>query len=207
VSAVEAPSSVPLQVYWVLAALENARVLPYPRSHEHLPDPYAKVTSSGRCSTAGQGQEQRWGVGLRQDEEMGEAEYESLPTDNLWQHLLAGGMAGMMEHCFMYPVDCVKTRMMVLQPNPEAKYRSLFEAFSKIIRTEHPRALFRGIGLVAGGAGPAHALYFSCYEVTKKYLTKANTRSTVLAQGVCDLCALWYACVCVCRTRLLFIIA
>ena len=39
---------------------------------------------------------------------MGEAEYESLPTDNLWQHLLAGGMAGMMEHCFMYPVDCVK---------------------------------------------------------------------------------------------------
>ena len=79
---------------------------------------------------------------------------------------------------------------MALVPSPEARYRSIFEAFSKIIRTEHPRALFRGIGVVAGGAGPAHALYFSCYEVTKKYLTKANTRSTALAQGVC-------VCVCV----------
>ena len=39
---------------------------------------------------------------------MGEIDYESLPTNNLWQHLLAGAMAGMMEHCCMYPVDCVK---------------------------------------------------------------------------------------------------
>lgn len=73
---------------------------------------------------------------------------------------------------------------MTLAPNPEAKYRNLFEAFSKIIRTEHPRALLRGIGVVATGAGPAHALYFSCYEVSKQFLTRANTRSTVLAQGV-----------------------
>ena len=87
---------------------------------------------------------------------------------------------------FQPPSLPFQTRMMVLQPSPEAKYRSLYEAFSKIIKTEHTRALFRGIGVVAGGAGPAHALYFSCYEVTKKYLTKANTRSTVLAQGVCN---------------------
>ena len=78
--------------------------------------------------------------------------------------------------------------MMTLLPNPEAKYRSLLEAFSKIVRTEHPRALFRGIGIVATGAGPAHALYFSCYEVTKDYLIQANTLSPVLAQGV-------YACI------------
>ena len=43
--------------------------------------------------------------------------------------------------------------------------------------------LFRGIGVVASGAGPAHALYFSCYEFSKKALTKRDTRSTVLAQG------------------------
>lgn len=40
--------------------------------------------------------------------EMGEVDYESLPSDNLPAHLLAGGAAGMMEHCVMYPVDCVK---------------------------------------------------------------------------------------------------
>ncbi len=42
--------------------------------------------------------------------EMEEVDYESLPTDRLSAHLLAGGAAGMMEHCFMYPVDCVKVR-------------------------------------------------------------------------------------------------
>ena len=42
--------------------------------------------------------------------EMDEVDYESLPTDKLSAHLLAGGAAGMMEHCAMYPVDCVKVR-------------------------------------------------------------------------------------------------
>ena len=79
----------------------------------------------------------------------------------------------------------LQTRMMTLLPSPEARYRSLQEAFSKIVRTEHPRALFRGIGVVATGAGPAHALYFSCYEVIKQLLTQGNTLSPVLAQGVC----------------------
>ena len=37
-----------------------------------------------------------------------EPDYESLPTNKLSAHLLAGGVAGMMEHCFMYPVDCIK---------------------------------------------------------------------------------------------------
>lgn len=37
-----------------------------------------------------------------------EIDYESIPTDNLSAHLLAGGAAGMMEHCVMYPVDCIK---------------------------------------------------------------------------------------------------
>lgn len=39
---------------------------------------------------------------------MGEVDYESLPTEKLTAHLFAGGAAGIMEHCVMYPVDCVK---------------------------------------------------------------------------------------------------
>ncbi len=42
---------------------------------------------------------------------MDEIDYESLPSDNLLAHLLAGGAAGMMEHCVMYPVDCIKVRL------------------------------------------------------------------------------------------------
>jgi len=39
---------------------------------------------------------------------MGEAEYESLPTNKLSIHMMAGAGAGMAEHCVVYPVDCVK---------------------------------------------------------------------------------------------------
>ena len=39
---------------------------------------------------------------------MEEVDYESLPTDELLPHLFAGGAAGILEHCTMYPVDCVK---------------------------------------------------------------------------------------------------
>lgn len=39
---------------------------------------------------------------------MGEVDYESLPTEKLSTHLCAGAAAGIMEHCAMYPVDCVK---------------------------------------------------------------------------------------------------
>lgn len=52
----------------------------------------------------------REGPHLIHVEDVGEVDYESLPTHNLWQHLVAGAMAGMMEHCCMYPVDCVKVR-------------------------------------------------------------------------------------------------
>ena len=46
--------------------------------------------------------------GMVDQQELSEVDYESLPTDRLSAHLLAGGAAGIMEHCVMYPVDCVK---------------------------------------------------------------------------------------------------
>ena len=41
---------------------------------------------------------------------MDDSEYESLPTERVTVHLAAGALAGVMEHCVMYPVDCVKVR-------------------------------------------------------------------------------------------------
>ena len=41
---------------------------------------------------------------------MEDSEYESLPTEKATVHLAAGALAGVMEHCAMYPVDCVKVR-------------------------------------------------------------------------------------------------
>lgn len=35
-------------------------------------------------------------------------DYETLPTDNVGTHMIAGAIAGIMEHCVMYPLDSVK---------------------------------------------------------------------------------------------------
>ncbi|KAJ7399198.1 Mitoferrin-2 [Pitangus sulphuratus] len=119
--------------------------------------------------------------------------------------MLAGAVAGVMEHCVMYPIDCVKvpaarragrgrrregrvpragseeppgraclvlqTRMQSLQPEPAARYRNVLEALWRIARTEGFWRPMRGLNITATGAGPAHALYFACYEKLKKTLS------------------------------------
>ncbi|XP_061087021.1 mitoferrin-2-like [Conger conger] len=100
-----------------------------------------------------------------------EAEYECLPQyASTSTHMLAGAVAGIMEHCLMYPVDCVKTRMQSLQPEPAARYRNVVDALWRIVRTEGVWRPMRGLNVTATGAGPAHALYFACYEKLKKTL-------------------------------------
>ncbi|XP_026536920.1 mitoferrin-1 isoform X2 [Notechis scutatus] len=61
--------------------------------------------------------------------------------------------------------------MQSLQPDPKAQYRSVFEALRKIIRTEGLWRPLRGINVTVLGAGPAHALYFACYEKMKRTLS------------------------------------
>lgn len=39
---------------------------------------------------------------------MSKDDYESLPTSSVAVHMTAGAVAGIMEHCVMYPFDSVK---------------------------------------------------------------------------------------------------
>ncbi|KAM8973661.1 mitoferrin-1 [Pelodytes ibericus] len=95
-------------------------------------------------------------------------EYESLPDGaSPITHMLAGAVAGVLEHTVMYPVDSVKTRMQSLQPDPKAQYKGVGEALKRMIRTEGLMTPMRGINVTVLGAGPAHALYFACYEKMK----------------------------------------
>uniref|UniRef100_A0A8C5QI05 Solute carrier family 25 member 28 n=1 Tax=Leptobrachium leishanense TaxID=445787 RepID=A0A8C5QI05_9ANUR len=111
-------------------------------------------------------------VGVSWAPRLKEPEYEALPEGStVTTHMLAGAVAGIMEHCLMYPVDCVKTRMQSLHPDPAARYRNVMEALWKIIRTEGVWRPIRGMNVTATGAGPAHALYFACYEKLKKTLS------------------------------------
>ncbi|XP_033633496.1 mitoferrin-1-like [Asterias rubens] len=105
-------------------------------------------------------------------EEYESYDYESLPeTTTLTTHLMAGAIAGIMEHCVMYPVDCVKTRMQTIRPSPDASYKNVFNGLTTIIRREGPFGMVRGLNAVACGAGPAHALYFASYEKLKQMLS------------------------------------
>ncbi|XP_028313825.1 mitoferrin-2-like [Gouania willdenowi] len=103
-----------------------------------------------------------------------DVEYEGLPQGAATgTHMLAGAVAGIMEHCLMYPIDCVKTRMQSLQPDPSARYRNVMDALRQIVRTEGLWRPVRGVNVLAVGAGPAHALYFACYEKIKFSLSYA----------------------------------
>ncbi|XP_034043903.1 mitoferrin-2-like [Thalassophryne amazonica] len=97
-----------------------------------------------------------------------EPDYEGLPQGAAsGTHMLAGAVAGIMEHCLMYPIDCVKTRMQSLHPQPGARYRNVIDALRQIVRTEGLWRPIRGVNVLAVGAGPAHALYFASYEKLK----------------------------------------
>ncbi|NXD43709.1 MFRN1 protein, partial [Copsychus sechellarum] len=126
------------------------------------------------------------GAGLMEGEE-----YESLPSGvALSTHMVAGAVAGIMEHTVMYPVDSVKTRMQSLQPDPKAQYRSVYEALKKMVLTEGLWRPFRGVNVTMLGAGPAHALYFACYEKMKKSLSDIfqSGGNSHLANGIFGPC-------------------
>ncbi|XP_066570652.1 mitoferrin-1 [Amia ocellicauda] len=114
-------------------------------------------------------------------------DYESLPpTASLATHMTAGAVAGILEHTVMYPVDSVKTRMQSLQPDPQAQYRGVYEALRRIVRTEGLLRPLRGLNVTMLGAGPAHALYFACYERVKHTLSDVlhNGRNSHVANGI-----------------------
>ncbi|KAG7275187.1 hypothetical protein CRUP_023775 [Coryphaenoides rupestris] len=128
-----------------------------------------------------------------------DAEYEGLPRGvPTTTHMMAGAVAGVMEHCVMFPVDCVKTRMQSLRPDAGVRYRNVVDALRQIVRTEGLWRPVRGVNVMAAGAGPAHAMYFACYEKIKFSLSNtihpganshfANGTFCRIASGTRSLC-------------------
>lgn len=77
--------------------------------------------------------------------------------------------------------------MQSLNPNPKAAYRSVPEALYKMVKHEGLFRPIKGVSAVIVGAGPAHALYYSCYEKMKRVLSGTETGAhRPLAQGLSD---------------------
>eukprot|EP00092_Neocalanus_flemingeri_P087799 GFUD01110861.1.p1 GENE.GFUD01110861.1~~GFUD01110861.1.p1 ORF type:complete len:397 (-),score=94.18 GFUD01110861.1:264-1454(-) len=116
----------------------------------------------------------------------GEDVYESLPDgSSVGVTLGAGAMAGIMEHCVMFPVDCVKTRMQALAcDKPKFQSTSIVKNLIFIVKDEGVFRPIQGVQAMAAGAGPAHAMYFACYEELKERLTPYTVNSWVPVSAV-----------------------
>ena len=119
----------------------------------------------------------------------GEDDYESLTEGaSTGTVMFAGAMAGIMEHCIMFPVDCVKTRMQALAcDKTKFKSASILANLRYIAKTEGVFRSLKGVEPLALGVGPAHAVYFACYEHIKSVLTPVAQRSILpetLVHGV-----------------------
>lgn len=103
-----------------------------------------------------------------------------------WQFMVAGSIAGSVEHTAMFPVDTLKTRMQALGSG-SGPVLGLRQSLSSILKLEGPAGLYRGIWAMGLGAGPAHAVYFSVYELCKETLSHSNPNNPVAhaASGVC----------------------
>lgn len=82
-------------------------------------------------------------------------------------HMLGGASAGVMYWTAFYPADTVKS---LVQTHPEYSHLTFRQAFVKIVRADGVRGLYRGWGITALRAAPAHALIFAGYEQTLKFL-------------------------------------
>ncbi|KAI0320865.1 mitochondrial carrier domain-containing protein [Amylostereum chailletii] len=99
-----------------------------------------------------------------------EIDYEALsPNAGLGVNMAAGALAGITEHCVMFPIDSIKTRMQVFTASPAAMYSGIGNAVTRISSTEGFRVLWRGVSSVILGAGPAHAVHFGMYEAVKEF--------------------------------------
>lgn len=104
-------------------------------------------------------------------------DYETLPSNKVSVHMMAGAFAGVMEHCVMYPLDTVKTRMQSLSTSQ--KYRGIINVLQIMVKEEGISRPYRGIGAAILGAGPAHAIYFSLYEFVKYHMTSMGINNNV----------------------------
>ncbi|XP_051131924.1 uncharacterized protein LOC127251975 isoform X2 [Andrographis paniculata] len=101
-----------------------------------------------------------------------------------WQFMIAGSIAGSVEHMAMFPVDTLKTRMQAIA---SSSYKNKTPSSSpQLTLRQSIGGLYRGIAAMGLGAGPAHAVYFAVYETCKKFLSSENSNNPLAhaASGV-----------------------
>lgn len=88
------------------------------------------------------------------------------------KEVVAGAVAGLVEHIGMFPFDTIKTRV-------QDEGSSIRVVVRKMLREERWAHLYRGCVPVLCSAVPAHGAYFSIYEATKRRVSRGGQESTI----------------------------
>lgn len=143
----------------------------------------------------------------------------SVGEEQFYGHMLSGAIAGTTEHCAMFPLDTIKTRMQTAaggaaaaraaaasgatsggaaavaasayqQTAPRAVVGgAMRDVAGSLMRTEGIAGLYRGVAAVGIGAGPAHAVYFATYEYAKDALGGGKPGHHPLSHAAAGICA------------------
>ncbi|KAI9502332.1 mitochondrial aspartate-glutamate transporter agc1 [Coemansia sp. RSA 1358] len=110
------------------------------------------------------------------------AELGPTPAVRLLAKLGNGAVAGITGVSIIFPLDMVKTRLQNQKPvNGRLPYASGIDCFSKIVRTEGVRGLYRGLVPNLMGVTPEKAIKLAVNDIMRGVLaTQANTTSDKL---------------------------
>jgi solute carrier family 25 citrate transporter 1 len=101
-------------------------------------------------------------------------------SELLWKNALAGGAAGAVEVCIMYPTEFVKTQ---LQLNNKL-YSGPIQCARHIVRERGVLGLYKGLSTLIVGSIPKAAVRFATFQQLSKALKddkgKLSTANTVL---------------------------
>jgi len=99
-----------------------------------------------------------------------ESKFFKIPSDKLpfTAQLVNGALAGATSAAVTCPMDVVKTRLQVQNTMEAERYKNTFDAFSRILREEGPRAFTKGIGTRVLWITPGTAITIAAYEEIKK---------------------------------------
>lgn len=98
---------------------------------------------------------------------------------NPLMHLVAGGVAGVVESSCCHPLDTIKTRMQLRTKGGSTK--GPIRTASSIVSKEGFFALYKGLSAVMMGIAPKMAVRFTSFETYKEWLGAAPAGN----QGAC----------------------
>jgi solute carrier family 25 iron transporter 28/37 len=99
-------------------------------------------------------------------------------------HMIAGSVAGVIEHSAMFPIDTVKTYSQCARCGVA---QSSVDVGMAMVQKEGFARMWRGVSTMFSGCVPAHAAFFSIFEAVKEKLNQGGHGA--LADGAAGACA------------------